>query len=453
MPISLVDDQDDNREFGDHQEKAIIALALDHPDFFSHVAQYLKPDMFTNPYASMVYHRIHEHYVKHGVIITRQLCKDELLSMLSADDDWKPCIEILDYESNPREIKILRDQLVSWAKSKAYDQLYTTDSIEAAEQGDYSHVDQIVEDARKITDFTGSAFWFFDQAEELFVDEMEKRYTTGFDYLDTFINAGGPAVGEVFCWTAPTGVGKSLMLVNSAYGCLKMGAKVLFITLELSAKKVAERFLGVISGQVIRRKHEHRDIMLEKVRGHAATYGKNLVIEEFAPDDISVDTIYAICDARKKQKDFDPDVIVIDYLELLLSRNPSYNKEDYTRQKRVATEIRQLARKQQALCFTASQTNRSGIGSHESGKAEESIGLSKIAESYGKTMPMEYIVTINQTANEYRGGRTNPDDEDSPNLRAKCRFYIAKNRNGIKFKSIDAHINYETMRATDEVHE
>ena len=65
-------------------------------------------------------------------------------------------------------------------------------------------------------------------------------------------------------------------------------------------------------------------------------------------------------------------------------------------------------------------------------------------------MPLDYIVTINQSKKEYEEGKLRADDPDSPNIRAIVRFFVAKNRNGPKFMIINARINYETMRATQE---
>ncbi len=48
-------------------------------------------------------------------------------------------------------------------------------------------------------------------------------------------------------------------------------------------------------------------------------------------------------------------------------------------------------------------------------------------------MPMDYVVSINQSSEEYKS--------DPP----RFRFYIAKNRNGPKFQTVTAYVNYETM--------
>ena len=117
----------------------------------------------------------------------------------------------------------------------------------------------------------------------------------------------------------------------------------------------------------------------------------------------------------------------------MMSRRSYYNKDDYIRQKRVSTELRGLASNEDVLLFTATQTNRElgkkGKGDTDGGGGV--IDVNRVAESYGKMMPSDYVVSLNQSPDEYKEGR--------------LRFYIAKNRNGPKFKTISAKVNYETM--------
>jgi replicative DNA helicase len=134
----------------------------------------------------------------------------------------------------------------------------------------------------------------------------------------------------------------------------------------------------------------------------------------------------------KRTKGWAPDVVIVDYLELMMSRRSAYNKDDYTRQKKVATELRGFAKKENVLVFTATQTNRD-VSKKDKGNGGGGgpIDVNRAAESFGKMMPTDYVVSLNQSSDEYKAGR--------------MRFFVAKNRNGPKFKTISALVNYETM--------
>jgi replicative DNA helicase len=216
MPGRSIELYEEDVKFGPDQEKSIIALAFDEPQFFANIAQYLKPEHFTNAEAQYVYTRIIGYFETHGVVITRSLCKEIILQELSADDDFEPIVEILERRADPRDVPIIKEKLVDWAKDKAFAQLYSEEAISAYERGEYDAIRHIIDEAGKITDKVSDGFWFFKNIDSLFEEDTELKLTTGYPRLDAVINEGGPTKGDVFCWMAPTGVGKSIMLVNNA---------------------------------------------------------------------------------------------------------------------------------------------------------------------------------------------------------------------------------------------
>ena len=443
--------EEKQRAFGSEQERSIISLAFDYPEFFLIVGSHLDTEYFSDLPTKYVFTLINYHLEKHDVVISRGLCRDEVLKQLTVDDEYEEILSVIDRKSDPREIPIIKETLIDWCREKAYSQIYSRESIEAHERGDYNHLEQIIEDARRITDISSSGVSFFDNVDSLFNESDETHLPTGFDRLDAVLNEGGPTFGDVMVWMAPTGVGKSIMLVNSGVACIKRGLNVLHVTLELSELKTRLRYMGALTDHHIKRRFDEKEKIVKKLNRMKETYEARLEIVEFPPDDISADTIYALLDTYRRQYGVKFDVLILDYLELLMARESAYNKtgDEYGRQKKTSTELRSLAKKENLLVFTASQTNRSGTDIQES-RGEKVIDLNKVAESYGKTMPTDYIVTINQTKREYEEGRLRPEDPTSPNTKAVCRLYVAKNRNGPKFTIINARINYETMKATQE---
>lgn len=429
--------------FGKHEERAIISLAFDQPEFFSSVMSYLKDDYFEQYDTKFVYNIIKYYYETNEVIISRSMCKDVVLDELTADDPHEEIISLIERESDPREVPILTDKMMEWAKKKAMQQLYNRETIESVERGEFEDVERIMEDASKITNIGSKCYVFFNETDKLFDKNEDEKFTSAFQTLDMALNQGGPSTGEVFCWMAPTGKGKSIALVNTGVANIKRGKNVLHVTLEMSFLKTALRYMGCFTDKWIKNRYDQRKEIEKSLASIKATYGGELVIAEYPPEEISVDTIHALLDMLRKLHGIKIDVVIIDYLELLLSRNPAYNKDDYIRQKRVCTEVDRLGKKEKVFVATATQTNRSGNDGQD---RESTIGLNKVAESYGKTMPLHYVVSINQTKQEYEDGRQNVGDESSPVTKAQLRFFIAKNRNGPTFVSANARVNYETMK-------
>lgn len=443
---------ENNKIFGKHEEHAIISLAFDQPEFFSAILPYLKDEYFEAYDSKFVFSLIKYYFEKHNIILSRAMCIDIAKESLTADDPFKDVIDLIARESDPREAPIISDKLIEWAKKRAFARLYSADALEAHERGDYDFVETIIEEANRIQNVGSSFYFFFDQLDELFIDDKEEKLTTGFPKLDADINLGGPSRGEVFLFMAPTGVGKSIALCNATIACNRRNLNVLYVTLEMSKERTSQRLAGIITDMHISKRVALKDLMMQKLRLEEQTNKAKLILKDYPADDVSIDVIQADIDILRRLHGIKIDVVVIDYLELLMSRIPAYNREDYTRQKKVSTEICRLAKKEHVLVFSATQTNRSGNSTNDGtsknnkdkkNDGDDLIDLNKIAESYGKAMPIDYLVTINQSKQEYEEGL-------KESSLAKCRLYVVKNRNGPKFTTTSATINYLTMSMKEE---
>jgi len=380
------------------------------------------------------------------------MCLDIATSVLTAEDPHKEIVGVIERESDPREVPIIMERITDWAKKKAFAKLFSQESIEAHQRGEYDQVEVILEEAKKITSHQANFFFFFDQYERLFEQESEIHMTTGFHRLDGYINMGGPIKGDCFCWLAPTGVGKSIVLVNSGAAAILHGFNVLHVTLEMSKEKTGQRYLGCFTEKWIRRRFEGpiRTNMISRLNSIKETYNKKLIIAEYAPNDVSIDVIHSNLNTLRRVHGINIDVVIVDYLELLNPREAVRDDRDYGIQKRIAVELCRLAKKENVLVFSAFQTNRDGNENLNTNSTDKVIELNKVAESYGKTFAVDYLVTINQNKQEYDEGKENPENQDSPITHAKYRFYIAKNRNGAKFKLVGARVNYETMKVIEQ---
>jgi hypothetical protein len=204
----LSDDSDEVKPFGPYQEEAIISLALDHPEFFTSVGRFMKPEMFSSLECRWVIAEILNSFEKHNVVPPRPLLRDKMVASLTEDDPWQRVLELVDRPSNPREVPIIKDTLLRWAQDRAYGLIYSEEAQDAYARGDYEELEAIVESANRIADVGQQAFWFLDNYEILFEPDIIDHKTTGFPSLDRKLNNGGPSAKEVCCWLAATNVGK-----------------------------------------------------------------------------------------------------------------------------------------------------------------------------------------------------------------------------------------------------
>jgi len=424
--------------FGPETEKAIVSLVFEQPEFFTSVCRNLSPEFFKTAEAKWVMGVVTDLYEEIGEIPPRKIVKDRALHKLTVEDDYEPIIELIDRPSDRREIPFIKNALLKWARDRAFGLLYDDEGLLAYEAGDYERLEEIFEQAKRITDVSDNGLWFFENPEILFDINLEKHYTCGFSKLDIILNDGGPTKKEVVCWMAATGGGKSILLCHSGIANLKRGCKVLHVTLELSKVKTALRYAGAISGYEVHKRWDNKKEIISALNKLHKSYGGDLAIYEYSPNEISINHISQLLDQLRRKRKWVPDILVIDYLECMIASRNVDNKDEYHKQKTVSTEIRQLARNEDLLIFTATQTNRETPNSRNVLGSNVS-GMSRVAESYGKLMPMDYVVSANQQEEEY-----NPDGQ------SQIRLFVAKNRNGEKNKTVHIKIDYKTFKMEEK---
>lgn len=424
-------------QFGAYEEEAIISFALDFPDLFIPMIHFIEPNLFTRLEVRFVIAWILKIYKDHDVIPTRQLLRDTIIRHLTVDDPYKQILSVTDRPSNPREVPIIRNRLIEWAKLKQYGLLYSDEALAAYHKRDFAKLAQIVEDANKIDNARYRGFWFFDKIDELLNPVNQIHYPTGFKKLDVALNDGGPSPGQVLIWLAATNVGKSMMLCNNTVNSITAGLDTLHISFEMTAQDAAKRILSALTSTPLKRLPDpvEHDLVRRKCRGVYATHQAKLAIYEMEPEECSVSTIRSLLDILRKVYGWTPKILVLDYLELMISRQPSHNENDYSRQKHVATEICGLAKSENVLVYSATQTNRSGT---DAAVRAAQADLNKMAESYGKSMPVDYVVSLNQSEDEYNA--------DPPII----RMYVAKNRFGPKFLLVSCSAHYCTMKIVEQ---
>lgn len=431
--------------FGPNEEKAIISLAFDMPEFFGQVGRYMTHKYFKLLETQAVYGVIEKCFQEHGCIPTREMALDIIAKELSTvdPDDYEPVIELIKRKSDYREVPIIKQTLLDWTRKQAYGLMYSDDAYQAWERKDYKVLDDYYEQARRITDITKPVYSFFDQIPQLFSDDKRERLTCGFPLLDAYINDGGPCRGETFIWMAPVNRGKSIFLVHNGVTSVMAGRNVLHITLEMSEHQTAQRYMGAFTQEPMKGHIENREKIEQKLFKVKDSTTGSLVLVQYPPETISVDTIYQLIATLKRTRNWVPDVLIVDYLELMISRSSYDNREDYDRQKKVAVQLRELAINENMVVFTATQTNRDGLGGkgdHQDSSGSEVIGMNKAAESYGKMMSADYVVSLNQN-----------DKDEKPH--GRYRLFIAKNRNGPAQNGaipVRVRVAYETMSAKQD---
>ena len=242
-----------------------------------------------------------------------------------------------------------------------------------------------------------------------YIKDFEKRFelstrdtiTTGWEKVDQ-ITGGGGGRKELGVVIAPTGVGKSMVLVHLGATALKAGMTVVHYTLELADTVIAGRYDSCITGIRLNEVKERKSDIKKSIDDLDGT----LIVKEYPTKTATTNTIRAHLE-KLKQQGINPDMIIVDYADLL--RTLSSRKEKREELESIYEELRAIMQEHNCVGWTASQTNRTGLN-------QEIITMQAISEAFNKCFIADFIFSISRTSEDKQtnGGR----------------MYVAKNRNG-----------------------
>jgi hypothetical protein len=198
-----------------------------------------------------------------------------------------------------------------------------------------------------------------------------------------------------------TNVGKSLFLCSNAADNIRQGFNVLYITLEMSEEKIGERIdcnlLDVSLDDLYRMRKEDFTSRLSSIQNKS--HGK-LVIREFPTGGAHVGHFKSLMDELKQKKNFIPDIVYIDYVNICASLKYSggSNWNSYTAVKAITEELRGMAVEYNVAIMSATQFNRSGMSNSDAEMTDisESVGLAFTADFVAAIIRSEELDNLGQ---------------------------------------------------------
>ena len=240
--------------------------------------------------------------------------------------------------------------------------------------------------------------------------------STGRSRMDEIIK-GGLGKSELGVVVAPTGAGKSMVLVHLATQAILQGKTVVYYTLELKDTVVGQRFDCCITDVPLQEHIQRQKEIISKVKDLEGT----LIIKEYPTKSASVQTLKNHIEKLRK-RGIEPDMILVDYADLLRPVRSSSEKRHELEE--TYEGLRGLAQTYQIPCWTASQTNRGGLNA-------EVITMESISEAFNKCFVADFIFSLSRTVQDKQAN--------------KGRLFVAKNRNGPDGLVFDAFVDWSTV--------
>jgi len=221
--------------------------------------------------------------------------------------------------------------------------------------------------------------------------------------LDMFnkITKGGLSKKTLNICLAGTGVGKSLFMCHVGASCLVQGKNVLYITMEMAEERIAERIdANLLNLSMDELKVVDKDIYESRIQKLVKKTQGKLIVKEYPTASAHAGHFRALLEELKLKRDFAPDIIFIDYLNICSSQRMKQggSVNSYTYVKAIAEELRGLAVEYNVPIVSATQTTRSGYTNSDPGLEDtsESFGLPATADFMFALVSNEELEQLNQ---------------------------------------------------------
>lgn len=404
------------------------------------IQQYFKANWFKNESLVLIYSLLLNYYKKYNNYPTKEIIY-KILENDKFKDKYDKLLNSINELYNIEESKyddiFLRDTLIKFTKARAmyFAILDNVDEIE--KRGDIGNCLTRFENIVNIGISNDLGIEYFENLNNHIHELTNVENRTPFNYKDwDKYTYGGIPVGEacLFILMAQPGLGKSQVMMNIGYQWILQNKNVLMISLEMSEQMYSRRMSALFSDINVNKLKDHTEILKKRVSTTKLSCPKaRLYIKQFSPIEFNSIKLKHLLKKLKETKDFIPDLIIVDYLNIMATNSPSYNMKSYERVGTISKELRSVSIETHLPILSATQSNRSGAGG---GYAGEDISMNNTSDSAGINMDADAIFALYQLEGERELGRIN--------------VKILKNRLGGYVDTIfPMTVNYETLKIGD----
>jgi replicative DNA helicase len=378
--------KDTFESFGESFQEKIVCSILQDGLFADQLADVIKPRYFTLKHLERIVEKVYDHKGRY-----KTFPSPELVEVMITQDERDELVvqQAREYLGRVPEMHLngdsryVQDKSLDFCKQQAVKEaiIRTLDVLETPDSN-YDSISSIMREALSKGATRDLGHEYNEGFDYRTQKSVRRPISTGWPTIDKELN-GGWERQTLVTFIAPTGAGKSMFLCNVSAAAVAQGLNSLYVSLEMADFKIGLRHDSYYSGVSI------NDVPTEKEKVESAVRGQvqgRLIIKEFPTKTASVQTIRSYMQRLEAVKGFRPDILVVDYADLL---RPARFGEKRHELEGIYEELRGLAQEFNIVVITADQTNRAGLN-------DEIVTLQSIAESYAKATVCDVIMTISR---------------------------------------------------------
>ena len=401
-------------EYGPGFQVKVLAALLNHKSFLTNIYDIITEDYFTNQAHKWIIKEILKYYEKYHTTPSLEVLKVELKKVQNEVLQISIKEQLREAYKESDDLAYVEEEFSSFCKNQMLKKALLQ-SVELLQAGDYDSIKFMVEAALKAGQDKNIGHEYNKDLESRFREEHRITIPTPWGEFNELLQ-GGLGNGDFGLIFGNPGGGKSWALIALGVNAVSMGYNVIHYTLELGEEYVGRRydayFTKIPVNLIIPNK--------EKVADATKNLPGNLIIREYSPGKASISTVESHI-KKCIDLDFKPDLIIIDYVDLLRSKKTNRERKDEIDD--IYTSTKGLARELDLPIWSVSQVNRAGA-------QDDIIEGHKAAGSYDKIMITDFAASLSRKRQDKVNGTG--------------RWHIMKNRYGMDGLTYGAKVDTST---------
>lgn len=422
-------------------EQTILRNLLVNDRFMRKVLPFIKTEYFEGVYQKL-FKEVGKYVSKYNKLPTLESFKIEIdASDNFTDEQYREAIESL--PEIFKEEKVDDDWLLDKTEKWCQDRALFNAVMESITIIDGKHksltknaLPDILTKALSVTFDSNIGHDYLENVNERydFYHHEEEKIPFDLDYFNS-ITKGGLPNKSLNIALAGTGVGKSLFMCHVAANSLSQGKNVLYITMEMSEERIAERIdANLLDVPMDELKHMSKSMFQNSIANLKKKTSGKLIVKEYPTGNANANHFRALLNELKLKKSFVADIIFVDYLNICASARMKMGGavNSYAYIKAIAEELRGLAVEFDVPLVSATQTTRTGYSSSDPGLEDtsESFGLPATADLMFALVSSEELEAEGQIMVKQLKNRYNDPNKDK-------RFLIGIDRSKMKLYDVD----------------
>jgi replicative DNA helicase len=407
-------------QYGHEFQIKVLSSLLTHKEFLINIHDIISDEYFENPAQKWAIKEILKYYDKYHTVPSLDILKVELQKVdnevlqISIKEQLKEA-----YVTSDEDLEYVQEEFTNFCKNQQLKRALMS-SVDLLKGGDFDGIRFLIDNALKSGQDKNLGHEYIKDIEERYRENSRTTIPTPWERINGLLQ-GGLGNGDFGIIFGNPGGGKSWSLVAIGGYAVRLGYNVLHYTLELGEDYVGKRYDAFFTKIPVNKIDSFRD----KVEETIPQLPGKLIIKEFPTGRAQVSTIESHI-SKCEGMGIKPDLIIIDYVDLLSSRKTNRERKDEIDD--IYTSTKGLARQLNIPIWSVSQVNRAGA-------QDKIIEGDKAAGSYDKMMISDFAMSLSRKK------------EDKVNNTG--RFHIMKNRYGMD--GLTFSVNADTSTGHFEV--